>query len=131
MEKYYTANAKIDQHNRIRQDDLKLEHKLQTLDWSMRVNLSIFGVICVDTYLVYTRATEQEFMSKEDFFMELATELIDNNYDQPAGVRRRPQPNPESPAATARARHGQGIYLTPAKRKRKAKGKETKQSAQH
>lgn len=84
QEKYYTANAKVNQHNQNRQDDLKLERKIRTVDWSQRVNLSIFGVICVDTYLVYTRATEREWISKDDFYIRLATELIDNNYDQPA-----------------------------------------------
>ena len=132
MEKYFSANAKIDQHNRIRQDDLKLERKIRTVDWSQRVNLSILGVIIVDSYLVWRDATDNGFVSKDDYFMELATQLIDNSYDEP---RRRPRvSDPESPASAAntrRARTGQGIYLTPAKRKRRTKdGKNTAHRAQ-
>ena len=45
---YYDVCGKIDQHNRHRQETLKLELKLQTHDWSKRVNLSIIATTMVD-----------------------------------------------------------------------------------
>ena len=50
-EMYYTTCAAIDKHNRLRQDDLRIEKKVETKDWSMRVNLSIFSMIVVDSWL--------------------------------------------------------------------------------
>ena len=41
---YYPRNPKIDENNRTRQDDLQLERKLQTNDWSIRVNTAILGM---------------------------------------------------------------------------------------
>ena len=49
--RYYERCGMIDHHNRTRQDDLKLERKYVTHDWSKRVNMSIFGMIVVDAYL--------------------------------------------------------------------------------
>ena len=48
---YDTANS-IDQHNHCRQDDLSIERKLGTWDWSKRVNLSIVGMCVVDSWFV-------------------------------------------------------------------------------
>jgi len=105
---------------------LKIERKVQTKDWSKRVNLTIFGIICVDTYLIWSQATDAT-KSKDDFFIELATELIDNNYD---GQKKRTGPrvslDDEDAAAPGAVASGRGIYLTPTKRMRKTKGKDTK-----
>jgi hypothetical protein len=43
-----------DRHNRCRQDDLMLERKYQTQDWSIRVNHSLLGIVSVDSWLLYT-----------------------------------------------------------------------------
>jgi hypothetical protein len=40
----------IDRHNRYHQDDLMLKNILGIMDWSMWVNMSILGMIIVDTY---------------------------------------------------------------------------------
>ena len=53
-EVYYRTCGVIDQHNRHRQDNLKTEKKLETKKWDMRVNLTIFSMIVVDTWLVYS-----------------------------------------------------------------------------
>ena len=50
---YYNTCVAIDQHNRHRQDTLKLERKMQMKSWEKRVTSSIFGVYCVDAWLVY------------------------------------------------------------------------------
>ena len=49
MEVYCRTCSVIDQHNRHRQDNLKTEKKLETKKWDMRVNLTIFLMIVVDT----------------------------------------------------------------------------------
>ncbi len=83
-EMYYEACGKIDQHNQMRQDDLQLEKKLVTHDWSMRVGLSLIGICIVDTWLAYKECTGTEERQKE-FYSKLAEELIDNNYDGVGG----------------------------------------------
>ena len=55
---YYDVCRKIDQHKRHCQATLKLELKLQTHDWSKRVNLSILVMTMVDAWLVYTHSTQ-------------------------------------------------------------------------
>ena len=51
-ERYYSSNSKIDDSNRTRQDDFQLDRKLQTKDWSIRLNTSILGMNDVDTYYI-------------------------------------------------------------------------------
>lgn len=89
-ELYYSSCARIDRHNRYRQDDLQLERTLQTKNWSMRVGMSIFGMIVVDSWLVYNGATETT-ETVADFFLGLAEELILNSYNHinPRASRRR------------------------------------------
>ncbi len=86
-ELYYEACGKIDQHNRMRQDDLQLERKLVTHDWSMRVGMSLLGICIVDTWLAYKQCTGTDEKQKE-FYSKLAEELIDNNYDRIGGSGR-------------------------------------------
>lgn len=73
---YYTMAAKIDQHNRSRQADLGIERKLGTKDWATRVNLSLFSMIVVDTYLVHKQATNSQ-ESPNEFYHKLAEEMIE------------------------------------------------------
>ena len=56
-EVYYETCSAIDRHNRSRHDNLSLEKKFETKDWSMRVNLSILGMIIVDTANAYRKLT--------------------------------------------------------------------------
>jgi len=56
VQAYYACCAKIDRHNRSRQNDLQLEQKLPTHYWSMRVNLSLLGMCVVDSWLLYSGA---------------------------------------------------------------------------
>jgi hypothetical protein len=48
-ELYYVSYARIDQHNRCRQDDLQLERKYVTTSSLMRVNMTLLGIIIVDS----------------------------------------------------------------------------------
>ena len=79
-EVYYRICGVIGQHNRHRQDNLKTNKKLETTKWDMRVNLTIFSMSVVDTWLVYSQATGSTEL-QSGFFVRLAEELIDNNID--------------------------------------------------
>jgi Transposase IS4 len=87
-ELYYSACGKIDQHNRDRQDALKLERKLGTNNWATRVNHSILGMCIVDAWKIFSRlaftADGSPTETQDTFYSHLAAELIDNTYDQVA-----------------------------------------------
>jgi hypothetical protein len=130
-ELYYSACGMIDRHNRSRQDTLMLERKLGTTNWSTRVNLSIFGMIVVDTWLAYSlctgigRANGREEKQK-DFYTALAEELVDNQYDNVGSRRVFVEANldSDSPAlsrSTGEPRSGLYAHLTPTKKRRKNK----------
>ena len=124
-EVYYSGCGKIDQHNRHRQDTLKMETKLKTHDWAKRVNISLFGMMVVDCWLAFNGCTAAEETQKE-FYMLLAEELIDNTYDNSNVARRerrvhQTHSSPTLAAATGAPRAGVAAHLTPTKRKRKAK----------
>ncbi len=141
-ELYYKVCGKIDQHNRDRQDTLGIERKIRTNDWSMRVNLSILGMIIVDTWKAYSQLTfgtghDEHEETQKEFYGHLSAELIDNTYDC-IGRRRSRSPDqvttPTGAAVchlTGNSRVGEGPHLTPTRRKRKDKdGNETNQKFQ-
>ncbi|KAI2514008.1 Transposase IS4 [Fragilaria crotonensis] len=68
---YYDACAMVDRHNRHRQQTLGLELKLGTHIWAMRVNLSIFSMIVVDTWLVYSQPVHR-YTGKAERILHLA-----------------------------------------------------------
>ena len=120
-EVYYQTCGVIDQHNRHRQDNLKTVKKLETKKWDMRVNLTIFSMIVVDTWLVYSQATGSTELQSE-FYVRLAEELIDNNIDSRLQLWRNSgedgsDSNDESPVMThtGRVRAGISCHLTPTK----------------
>jgi hypothetical protein len=87
---YYSCCAKVDQHNRDRQDTLGIENTLRMHEWSLRVNLSIFSIIAVDAWKVYSQISYSEEVDnkievQKDFYGHLVAEMIDNNYDQVGG----------------------------------------------
>jgi len=74
---YYECCAQIDRHNRCRQNDLQLEHKLPTHDWSMRVSVSLLGMCVVDSWLLYSGARgETAALTQRQFYEDLAAHLI-------------------------------------------------------
>jgi hypothetical protein len=121
-EVYYDVCGKIDLHNRRRHDTLNMEKKIQVKEWLMRVNLSIFAMIVVDTYLVYSQLKDHAECEK-DFYGYLAEELIDNSW----GVARRPRlvPAVASPELIGRdglpRSGGHEPHITPTKRRRRNK----------
>jgi hypothetical protein len=78
-ELYYSSCARIDQHYCCRQDDLQLERKYVTTSWSMRVNMTLLGMIIVDSWLLCLRARGANAGLQSEYYEELATELIFNN----------------------------------------------------
>jgi hypothetical protein len=138
-ELYYTTCGAIDRHNRYRQDDLRIEKKVETKDWSVRVNLSIFAMIVVDTWLVYNAfknapAGNQRKCLQKEFYSILAEELIDNSYDSRGQGTRRTRSSPNGTSyqeACIRAvengcaRAGVLTHLTPVKRLKNAHGEKT------
>ena len=125
-ELYYSACAMVDRHNRCRQDDLDLEKKLGTQDWSKRLNMSLVGICIVDAWLAYSQVTQFKQEIQSEFYSFLAEELIDNRVDE--GVRGRVRRRSThqhtfdgtSPviATDGTLRCGVSVHLTPTKRKR-------------
>ena len=123
-EVYYRTCGVIDQHNRHHQDNLKTEKKLEMKKWDMRVNLKIFSMIVVETWLVYSQVTGSTELQSE-FYVRLAEELIDNNIGSRLQHQRNSgedgsDSNNESPVMTHTGRVCTGIscHLTPTKRRR-------------
>ena len=109
---------------------------METKDcWSMRVNLSIFSMIVVDTWLVYSaiKNTPVVIYNQKEFYAVLAEELIDNSF----GNRGRPDRPRASPPASfqdacirrtlefADPRAGVLYHLTPTKRLKNYRGETT------
>jgi hypothetical protein len=88
-ETFYQGCGKIDQHNRLRQDSLNLEKKVQTMDWANRGNHSIFGMTVVDAFYL-AQGCQGNVQGGFRFFLEdLITGLIENKYDQRVLRKRR------------------------------------------
>jgi hypothetical protein len=66
---YYDGCSKIDQHNRLRQESLNIEKKLQTMDWATRGNHSIFGMVVVDAFYL-VNGCQGAFQGGFCFFLE-------------------------------------------------------------
>ena len=140
-EVYYDTCGAINRHNRYRQDDLRMEKKVETKDWSVRVlNLSIFSMIVVDTWLVFNAfknvpdIARRGEVPQKDFYAMLAEELIDNTYGS-IGSARRPRSSPTHYQDACRralengcARAGVLTHLTPVKRLKTSEGKMTNHS---
>jgi hypothetical protein len=120
-EVYYSTCAAIDRHNRCRQHDLAIEKKIKVKSWYKRVNVSIFGICIVDTWLVYNGCRQQESETQKEFYSFLAEELIDNTYDNihrraRAGVSTTPQNLSLLAGNNGNSRSGISAHLTPTKR---------------
>ena len=102
---YYSTCARIDQHNRTRQDDFELEKKLGTKVWHIRVNHSILGMADVDTYYVGKQCGWWDDETPREFYERLAEEMIDNTLDNRSARRTRAYDggSASSPAAVVAA----------------------------
>ena len=119
---YYNTCGKIDHHNKRRHDTLRLEIKVETNDWSKRVNQSIIRMIVVDVFLCYNQLVDKS--EKEgDFYLRLAEELIDNKYNsiqlRPRNGTAEQTPSIDAIGKDGRPRSGIRIHITPKKRRRR------------
>ena len=81
---YYKSCGKIDQHNSYRQSALMLETKLKTVMWNRRVNMSLFGMCVVDSYLLAQGCQHRRWKTASQYYEALAEGLIENHYEQRA-----------------------------------------------
>ncbi len=98
--------------------------------------MTLFGIVVVDTWLVYSKCTGAiEDEKQAEFYTLLAEELIENTYDSALGRRRRSdfvtEDSPTLSRLTGAPRSGVYAHLTPTKRRRRrADGSLTKQRLQ-
>ena len=123
---YYNTCAAIDQHNRHRQDPLKVERKRETRSWEKRLSSSIFGMYCVDAWLMYRGCTtdtlhKEPDLDQQELYCVLAEEIIDNNIRRRRGTRR----SQRDPKNVISASHDT-MNLIPELRATRAKKKEQK-----
>lgn len=115
---YSSCCAQAGRHNRYRQADLQLEHKLDTHDWSMRVNLSLLGMCVVESWMLYSGARgATATLSQRQFYEDLAAQLIANSCDT-TGLRARGASKSPVDAERAPLRYGVGVHLTPTLKRR-------------
>jgi len=134
-ETYYACCAQIDRHNRCRQDDVRLEHKLGTHDWAQSVNISLLGVCIVDAWLLHSGARGPACLKQAAFYENLASGLIDNTIDtvgwRPLGPRSTsagmgaaagagPLPSGVVGEAMPPPAYGVGVHLTPTTKRRRS-----------
>jgi hypothetical protein len=118
---YYTTCGKIDQHNRCRQDTLNLEKKLETKEWHRRVNMSIFGMVVVDSWMLYKGCTGGGKMIQTEFYKCLIDGLIDNTYyDEAQPANRVSTRSVSISTVPSSCTSGANLHLTPMKRKRQS-----------
>ena len=86
-ERYYYQNSKIDESNRTRQDDFKLDKNLQTKDLSIRDNTSILGMNDVYTYYIGKACKWWYDRNPEDLYCNLSEEMIHNWWTNKRTIR--------------------------------------------
>jgi hypothetical protein len=132
---YYSTCGKIDQHNRCRQDTLNLEKKLETKEWHRRVNMSIFGMVVVDSWMLYKGCTGGKKMGQMEYYKAIINNLIDNPYFSRPEPRIRVSRVPMSASSVGSnltvGTFGRGIHLTPTKRKSGSAESKGKKRMQH
>jgi hypothetical protein len=116
---YYTTCGKIDQCNRCCQDTLNLEKKLETNEWHRQLNMLIFGIVVVDSWMLYKGCTGGGKMTQTEFYKALIDGLINNTYYDDAQAGNQVSTHSVLIGSCARAAtSGTGLHLTPTKRKR-------------
>ena len=98
-----------------------------THDLSMRVVFSLLGMVIVDAWLLHTGSRGPlQTMLQNEFYEQMALELVDNNYDA-VGLRAHSSVDDGAAVLTS----GLGPHATPTKkRKRKRNGTEASARAQ-
>ena len=81
---FYDGCQAIDKHNRVRQEHLNLEKKVQTMSWSNRANHSLLAMCMVDSFALAKgcQGNLHHLGGARSFFEDLLTDLIDNHLDK-------------------------------------------------
>jgi len=82
---YYLFNDLVDRHNRLRQDSLNLEKKVEVKEWSFRLITSLLGIIVINAYLMHKNSRVHHSSDKYSikmFIRLLAGEMIRNTLDE-------------------------------------------------
>ena len=84
----------LSQQNRLHQDTLQIQRKMQTKSWDERVTTFLFGMYVVDAWLMYKGCTtasadDSPKLTQKEFDCQLAEELVDNNQDKMRTCSRR------------------------------------------
>ena len=88
----------------------------------MRVNMTVFGMCIVDAYKAFSGCKgERCTITQDEFYAQLAEELIDNSLDSMNLPRRAPTTQQSSAMANGVAKSGVGAHLMLTKRRRKSK----------
>ena len=90
-ETFYDGCQAIDKHNRVRQEQLNLEKKVQTMSWSNRANHSLLGMCFVDAFHLAKgcQGSIHHLGGARAFFEGLLTDLIENDFDRRTLRKRR------------------------------------------
>jgi Transposase IS4 len=113
----YSVCSKIDQHNRYRQSGLATEKKIRVWSWDKRVNISIFSMIVVDSFLLHQECTGGK-LKQIDYYRALLSALIDNGYENGVVSRRSAEKHRSNASRRTgmEGTSGRGLHITPTKR---------------
>jgi hypothetical protein len=121
----YSCCARLDQHNKCRQADLEMEKRIQIKEWTFRASSSLLDMKIVDSWMVNRGAVgDGHRLSQNDFYVQLAMELLENSWDG-SSIRERTSQREMGEVGADRPRSGISAHLTPTKRKRKGRAGET------
>ena len=107
VELYYESASMIERYNCVEQHNLDFEEKVQSKEWSFRVNTSILGMTCSEAWWIYVYGQGcGEFVSSDAFSKWLWYKLAFNLYDL-IGIR---PPNSQESRFDSSAFNGSGCY---------------------
>ena len=80
IETYYDGAGGIDQHNKLRAAELRVDRTLATKNWARRINLGLWGICVCDTFYFWMQVVHVELRddTPDEFFSKLADEMIEN-----------------------------------------------------
>ena len=130
VEAYYDGAGAVDQRNRLRAAELRVDKLLSTKDWARRVNFGIWGICVCDSYALFNQVVRSNlrFNSPDEYFCALADELIENKVgiraSRSSTQRQREEEEEEEDTTTTRPT----LQLTQAKKSAKTTAGNTRRS---
>jgi hypothetical protein len=97
-----------------------LERKLGTSLWSMRLNISILGIVIVDSWLAWRGCKgSANGIQQREFYVALAEELIDYSFDHIGRRERQCVADEPEAMVNGEPRSGLSAHLTPTNLRRR------------